>query len=419
MAGLRLIANFLEWRPEGAHERCRGSAGGRVTVERLTQYSGTDLDDLCEATESAILEGGGFGWLKVPPRQVLENYWKGVLLVPERQPRRRPARRRHRRLGAARRGRRATTRRRPSPAPSPALLSRPGRAAAASATRIVQRDRGAGARARPGRAEPRSARHASAPRSGSTKASAIAAGARTRATPRSRAASCRPLLLQAPRRAGQRSPAELGRDPVPRHRPEGRRLRPSRARRDGERDRVQRRSGGAGARFAAAGFRVAACRRSRRRLRREVGQWRRGAGDPRARSICSIQLGGGIRDRAAIDYWLGLGIDRVVLGTAALRDPELVRRAAADHPGRIVVGIDARDGRVAVEGWAETSDDRRRRSGAALRRCRGRGDRLHRHRPRRRADRRRCGGDRRICARRPGCRSSPRAASPRSPTSRR
>jgi phosphoribosylformimino-5-aminoimidazole carboxamide ribotide isomerase len=69
-----------------------------------------------------------------------------------------------------------------------------------------------------------------------------------------------------------------------------------------------------------------------------------------------IQLGGGIRDRAAIDYWLGLGIDRVVLGTAALRDPALVRRAAADYPGRIVVGIDARDGRVAVEGWAETSD---------------------------------------------------------------
>ena len=61
-----------------------GSAG-RVAVGRLTQYSGTDLDDLCEATEVAILEGGGFGWLKAPPRQVLENYWKGVLLVPERR----------------------------------------------------------------------------------------------------------------------------------------------------------------------------------------------------------------------------------------------------------------------------------------------------------------------------------------------
>jgi phosphoribosylformimino-5-aminoimidazole carboxamide ribotide isomerase len=69
-----------------------------------------------------------------------------------------------------------------------------------------------------------------------------------------------------------------------------------------------------------------------------------------------IQLGGGIRDRAAIEYWLALGIDRAVLGTAALSNPELVRRAAADHPGRIVVGIDAREGRVAVEGWAETTD---------------------------------------------------------------
>src|SRR5262244_3978098 len=58
---------------------------GKVRVERLTQYSGTDLDDLCEATESAIVEGGGFGWLKPPPRHVLENYWKGMLLVPERR----------------------------------------------------------------------------------------------------------------------------------------------------------------------------------------------------------------------------------------------------------------------------------------------------------------------------------------------
>ena len=69
-----------------------------------------------------------------------------------------------------------------------------------------------------------------------------------------------------------------------------------------------------------------------------------------------IQLGGGIRDRAAIEHWLAIGIDRVVLGTAALRDPDLVRAAAADHPGRILVAVDARDGRVAVEGWVETSD---------------------------------------------------------------
>ena len=69
-----------------------------------------------------------------------------------------------------------------------------------------------------------------------------------------------------------------------------------------------------------------------------------------------IQLGGGIRDRGAIEHWLELGIDRVVLGTAALRDPELVQRAADDYPDRIVAGIDARNGRVAVAGWAETTE---------------------------------------------------------------
>lgn len=68
-----------------------------------------------------------------------------------------------------------------------------------------------------------------------------------------------------------------------------------------------------------------------------------------------VQLGGGIRDRATIDGWLERGVARVILGTIALRDPDLVRAAAKAHPGRIAVGIDARDGRVAVEGWAETS----------------------------------------------------------------
>lgn len=69
-----------------------------------------------------------------------------------------------------------------------------------------------------------------------------------------------------------------------------------------------------------------------------------------------IQLGGGIRDRAAIETWLEAGITRVILGTAALRNPSLVREAARAHPGRIAVGIDARDGKIAVEGWAETSE---------------------------------------------------------------
>ena len=71
-----------------------------------------------------------------------------------------------------------------------------------------------------------------------------------------------------------------------------------------------------------------------------------------------VQLGGGIRTRAQIDAWLEAGISRVILGTVALRDPELVKTAARDLPGRIVVGIDAKEGMVAVEGWAETSNMR-------------------------------------------------------------
>ncbi|MEC7289205.1 MAG: 1-(5-phosphoribosyl)-5-[(5-phosphoribosylamino)methylideneamino]imidazole-4-carboxamide isomerase [Pseudomonadota bacterium] len=69
-----------------------------------------------------------------------------------------------------------------------------------------------------------------------------------------------------------------------------------------------------------------------------------------------VQLGGGIRTRAQIDGWIDAGISRVILGTAALRHPDLVKAAARALPGRVVVGIDAKDGMVAVEGWAETSD---------------------------------------------------------------
>jgi phosphoribosylformimino-5-aminoimidazole carboxamide ribotide isomerase len=68
-----------------------------------------------------------------------------------------------------------------------------------------------------------------------------------------------------------------------------------------------------------------------------------------------VQLGGGIRTLAHIENWLAKGLSRVILGTVALRDPELVRTAAKRFPGKIAVGIDARGGKVAVEGWAETS----------------------------------------------------------------
>jgi phosphoribosylformimino-5-aminoimidazole carboxamide ribotide isomerase len=68
-----------------------------------------------------------------------------------------------------------------------------------------------------------------------------------------------------------------------------------------------------------------------------------------------LQLGGGIRDLNTIEAWLAKGVARVIIGTAAVRDPDLVKGAAKKYPGRVAVGLDARDGKVAVEGWAETS----------------------------------------------------------------
>ncbi len=75
----------------------------------------------------------------------------------------------------------------------------------------------------------------------------------------------------------------------------------------------------------------------------------------KAVSMC-VQLGGGIRDTATVEAWLEKGVNRVIIGTAAVRDPPFVKQAARDYPGKIAVGLDARDGKVAVEGWAETSE---------------------------------------------------------------
>ncbi|MBU0514585.1 MAG: 1-(5-phosphoribosyl)-5-[(5-phosphoribosylamino)methylideneamino]imidazole-4-carboxamide isomerase [Proteobacteria bacterium] len=69
-----------------------------------------------------------------------------------------------------------------------------------------------------------------------------------------------------------------------------------------------------------------------------------------------VQVGGGVRDMASLDRYLDLGVARVILGTAALRDPEFLRLAAAGHPGRVIVGVDARNSRVAVQGWTEATD---------------------------------------------------------------
>ena len=74
-----------------------------------------------------------------------------------------------------------------------------------------------------------------------------------------------------------------------------------------------------------------------------------------AAATVPVQLGGGIRDMAGVERWLGAGVARVILGSAALKTPSLVHEACRAYPGRVAVGIDARDGMVATEGWAETS----------------------------------------------------------------
>jgi phosphoribosylformimino-5-aminoimidazole carboxamide ribotide isomerase len=75
-----------------------------------------------------------------------------------------------------------------------------------------------------------------------------------------------------------------------------------------------------------------------------------------ARTKMQVQLGGGIRDLPTVEAWLSKGVTRVIIGTAAVRDPDFVKEAARRHPGSIAVGIDARDGKVAVDGWAKTSE---------------------------------------------------------------
>ena len=69
-----------------------------------------------------------------------------------------------------------------------------------------------------------------------------------------------------------------------------------------------------------------------------------------------VQLGGGIRDRATVEAWLARAVARIIIGTAAVRDPALVKESARAYPGRIAVGLDARDGKVAVEGWVKNSE---------------------------------------------------------------
>ena len=133
-------------------------------------------------------------------------------------------------------------------------------------------------------------------------------------------------------------------------------MRPAPPRRHGAGDRLQHRSRRSGAELRGAGLRMAACRRSQRRLRRQAGERRGGRGDPRPRSTFPVQLGGGIRDLAA-DRGLAREGRRARRSSAPWRCaiPTLVQ-GGVQASRRIAVGIDARGGKVAIEGWAETSE---------------------------------------------------------------
>ena len=107
-----------------------------------------------------------------------------------------------------------------------------------------------------------------------------------------------------------------------------------------------------------------------------------------------LQVGGGVRTRAAFEGYLALGADRVVLGTAAVKDPELVRALARDYPGKVVLAVDAKDGMVATDGWEQTSSVSAIDLGEELLRGGAGGPSVYRRRPRRDAERPQRGGDR-------------------------
>ena len=126
-----------------------------------------------------------------------------------------------------------------------------------------------------------------------------------------------------------------------------------------------------------------------------AGESRNGAGVAAAVAAFpgKVQVGGGVRSRANVEAWLERGVWRVVMGTAALENPGLVREVAAAHPGRIVVAVDARDGFVATRGWAERSDVAVADLAARFADAGCRRTAVHRRRPRRHAEGRQPRGD--------------------------
>jgi phosphoribosylformimino-5-aminoimidazole carboxamide ribotide isomerase len=350
----------------------RATPPGRLTAERVNRLNDDDLSALCEATTAAILDGGGFGWLHPPPRQELERYLRGLLLVPERS------------LFVARLD---------GAIVGAAQIARPPRSNEAQAMTaqltgfyVAPYARRRGAARVLAEAVLRSARHLGCKvlncdvRETQTAALSLfrSLGFEHWGThpyyARAEGRTVRGLFLTLP--LGD-TPAKTTASPSTAVRPEP--VEPDRQPmtasltlypaidlkdgacvrlRRGEMEDATRYSDDPGAQARA--FVDAGCERL------HVVDLN-GAFAGRSTNASAIeailanarvpvQLGGGIRNMAAIERWLTAGVDRVILGSVAVKDPDLVRQAARAFPGRIVAGIDARQGRVATEGWAEISE---------------------------------------------------------------
>ncbi len=359
----------------------------KLAAARVSTLDDDELQALCEATDAAILDGGGFGWVTSPGRRTLEQYFRGILLVPERTlfvgrldgvivgatqllrpPRNNEAQAMaatlmHSYIAPYARGHglaRLMT----------VTVEDCARALGYQVLNLdVRETQTAAIRLYASLGYHQWGKHPHYARVGGEVVGGCFFTKRLRDGARPPAAAAAAATVGAPPPESGTPPAAGPDRPSPQPRPLT--LYPAidlkggacvRLRR-GEMDDVTVYSDDPGAQARA--WIAAGCRRlhvvdlngafAGRSVNAEaIEAIIANAGGPDG--PVPVQLGGGIRDRAAIERWLSAGIARVILGSAAVKDPGLVREACRAHPGRIVCGIDARDGRVATEGWAEVSE---------------------------------------------------------------
>ncbi|WP_323989086.1 1-(5-phosphoribosyl)-5-[(5-phosphoribosylamino)methylideneamino]imidazole-4-carboxamide isomerase [Nguyenibacter sp. L1] len=345
---------------------------GRVRAERVQELHDDDMQALCEATDAAILDGGGFGWLNVPGRQALERYFRGLLMVPERMLF--VARLDGIIVGAAQLVR--PPRNNEAQAMSATLmhlyvapyarghglgrllLLEAEQCARAMGYQILNLDvretQEAAIRLFRGFGFHHWGTHPSYARAGGRTVRGLFFTKRLQENER--------VVPAHPRAASIPIPA-TGPASVTGH---SLTLYPAIDLKDGACVRLRRGEMDDATIYSDdPGAQARVWARSGCRWLHVVdlnGAFAgRSANAPAVEAIIAnatvpVQLGGGLRDMAGIERWLAAGVTRVILGSVAVKNPELVREACRAFPGRIVAGIDARSGQVATEGWAETSN---------------------------------------------------------------